>query len=123
MMKTMNEKKVCLSLREIAEIVSAEVIIGEDMLDNMVESGCASDLMSDVLAFSRSGSVLLTGQINAQTVRTANIAEVEAIVFVRGKMPRDETIELAKKFKMPLLATKMFMYEACGRLYASELGV
>lgn len=119
----MNEKKVRLSLLEIAGILSAEVIHGDNMLDIEVESGCASDLMSDVLAFSRSGSVLLTGQTSAQSVRTANIAEVAAIVYVRGKHPRDEAVALAKELQMPLLSTKMFMYEACGRLFGKKLGV
>lgn len=110
-----------LTLQEIAEIVECEVILGEDQLDQSVEHGCAADLMSDVLAFSKPESLLITGLANAQAVRTADIAEVKAIVFVRGKRPNQEAIELARRRQIPLLCTKLFMYEAAGRLYMNKL--
>ena len=113
---------VGLRLREIVEILECDVLCSSDKLDLTVEVGCASDLMSDVLAFSSPGSVLLTGIVNTQAVRTADIAEVRAIVFVRGKKPDPEAVELAKRLGIPLLCTKLFMYEACGRLYVKNLG-
>ncbi len=110
-----------LRLEEVKEILECEVVVGEDQLDLSVDLGCAADLMSDVLAFSQSGSLLLTGLANEQAVRTADIAEVKAIVFVRGKKPNSEAIKLAERRRIPLLCTKFYMYEAAGRLYASNL--
>ncbi|HUX06103.1 MAG TPA: DRTGG domain-containing protein [Acidobacteriota bacterium] len=113
---------MALTLREVAEILECEVVTGEELIDKIsVEQGCAADLMSDVLAFSSPGSLLITGLVNAQAVRTALIAEVEAIVFARGKRPQQEAVELAKENGIPLLCTKLFMYDACGRLYSGKL--
>lgn len=110
-----------MQLREVQKILQCDVLTGEDSLDSEVEVGCAADLMSDVLAFSRSGSLLLTGLTNEQAVRTADIAEVAAIVFVRGKRPKNEVVELAKERGLPLMCTKLFMYDACGVLYQYNL--
>lgn len=110
-----------LRLRDVVEALECDIIIGEDALDLVVERGCAADLMSDVLAFSKPGSVLFTGLTNAQAVRTADIAEVRAIVFVRGKKPGQDAIDLAKERGIPLFCTKLFMYDACGRLFAKNL--
>ncbi len=82
---------------------------------------CGSDLLSDVLAFTKSDSLLLTGLTNPQVVRTAEIAEVRAICFVRGKIPMAETIELAMEKDLPLMSTALLMHESCGRLYSRGL--
>jgi hypothetical protein len=74
-----------------------------------------------VLAFTKSESLLLTGLTHPQVIRTAEIAEIKAICFVRGKRPPDETVDLAKKRGLPLLCTSLLMYESCGRLYNREL--
>lgn len=110
-----------MSLLEISDLLLCEVFTGEEKLDVRIEYGCASDLMSDVLAFSRSGAVLLTGLMNIQTVQTAFIAEIQAVVFVRGKKPTPDVIALSKQKKIPLLGTAFSMYEACGILYKSGL--
>ena len=110
-----------MSLPEISDLLLCEVFTGEDELGVRIEFGCASDLMSDVLAFSRSGAVLLTGLVNIQTVHTAFIAEIQAIIFVRGKKPDQDVIALAKQKKIPLLGTAFSMYEACGILYRAGL--
>jgi hypothetical protein len=81
----------------------------------------ASDLMSDVLNSPGSGSLLLTGLTNSQTIRTVNVADLSAVVFVRGKIPSEETIKLAMSHHIPLMTTKLTMYEACGKLFASGL--
>jgi predicted transcriptional regulator len=95
---------------------------GEDIRGIPIQFGCASDLMSDVLAFSRSGAVLLTGLVNEQTKHTAFIAEISAIVFVRGKHPAASVIALANEKRIPVLGTPYSMYEACGKLYGKGLG-
>lgn len=104
-------------LSDLQGLLMCEVFTGEEHLDRPVIYGCASDLMSDVLAFSRAGALLLTGLVNVQTVQTAFIAELAAIVVVRGKKP-DKTVQaLALEKGIPLLGTPYSMYEACGILY------
>ena len=73
--------------------------------------------MSDVLAFCTPGSLLLTGLTNVQIVRTAQMLDIPAIVFVRGKVPLEETVQLAKDNGIPILLTRYSMFEACGVLY------
>jgi len=110
-----------MTLAEIIKLLDGEVIFGNGQLDTEVNSGAAADLMSDVLYHAQPGAILLTGLINPQVVRTAEMAEIKAICFVRGKKPDAETIRLAKEKHIPLLATGLPMYEACGRLYEQGL--
>lgn len=109
--------KICT----IKDLLDAEVICGEELLDNEVYSACGSDMMSDVLAYVKDQAVLLTGLVNTQVVRTAEMMDMVCIVFVRSKSPTQEMIDLAKENGMVLLRTKKRMYEACGKLYASGL--
>jgi hypothetical protein len=103
------------------EIVSQQTV-GRRPLDlRQVVAGGAADLMSDVLAYAPPDAVLLTGLLNPQVVRTAEMAGIRAIVFVRGKHPPAETVSLAQEIDMPLFSTRYTMYEACGRLYAAGL--
>jgi len=81
----------------------------------------ASDLMSDVLRSARPGALLLTGQTNNQTIRTAKIAGIRAIVFVRDKIPTASTLELAQQYEIPILSTELSMFDACGILYAGGI--
>ena len=106
-----------MNLEGVKDILEAEVLFGDDFLSNEVEVISASDLLSDVLAFTKPGSMLLTGLINPQVIRTAEMVEISAICFVRGKIPAKATIELAKENGVPLLCTKLPMYETCGKLY------
>ena len=110
-----------MQIRMIKEALDALVIEGEDMLGTSVEHIYASDLMSDVLAFIKSDSLLLTGLTNPQAVRTAEMVDVKAICFVRGKRPGQDTISLAESKGLPLLMTELPMFEACGRLYRAGL--
>ena len=110
-----------ITLRKIKELLKADVITGEDNLDVEIMSVGGSDLMSDVLAFGKPGILLLTGLSNAQSVRTANIIDAKAIIYVRGKKPDKEGIELAREKGIPLFSTKLMMYTACGILYKHGL--
>ncbi len=107
-----------MTLKEIKELLQAEVIVGEDKLDIEITFAGGSDLMSDVLAFGKPGILLLTGLSNSQSVRTANIIDAKAIVYVRGKKPDAEGIELAQEKGIPLLSTKLMMYTTCGLLFS-----
>ncbi len=110
-----------MTLEEVKEILEAEVITGSNNLQTEVKMGCGCDLMSDVLAFTKSDSLLLTGLTNTQVIRTAEMADIKAICFVRGKKPDEETIRLAESKGLPLLATQLPMFESCGQLYKKGL--
>ena len=110
-----------MKLSEVKKILNADVIVGEEHLDLEVKTAFGADLMSDVLAFAKAGSLLLTGLTNSQVIRTANILDIAAIILVRGKKPSNETINLAKELKIPLLTTKYILFETAGRLYAKGI--
>lgn len=110
-----------MTLSEAKKILNCIVIVGDEDLDMEVEMACGADLMSDVLAFTKSGALLLTGLTNAQSVRAAEVADIKAVIYVRGKMPDKEAINLAKESKIPLLSTKLYMFESCGKLYKHGL--
>ncbi len=110
-----------MKLSEVQNILEAEVVAGSRWEDVDVVMGCGADLMSDVLAFAERGALLLTGLTNTQVVRTSMMAEIAAVCFVRGKRPPKETIDLAAESDLPLLCTRLPMFEACGRLYAEGL--
>ena len=110
-----------MKLSEVKKILNANVLTGEEMLENEVNSACGSDLMSDVLAFVKDRALLLTGLINPQVVRTAEMMDISAIVFVRGKQPEENVIELAKSKDMVVFSTDYPLYVACGKLYSNGL--
>ncbi len=110
-----------MRLKQVSEILEAEVLVGEENPNLEIKMVCGADLLSDVLAFTKSESLLLTGLTHPQVIRTAEIAEIKAVCFIRGKRPSDETIELAKKSNIPLLCTSLLMYESCGRLYSHDI--
>lgn len=108
-------------IRQIAQLLSAQVLCGEDKLDGVVNSACGCDMMSDVLAFVKDQAVLLTGLCNPQVVRTAIMMDMRCIVFVRGKMPPADVLALAEDSGIVVLATNERMYVACGKLYQNGL--
>ena len=110
-----------MKISVVKEILNADVVCGEDLLDEEVFSACGCDLMSDVLAFVKNQGLLLTGLNNPQVVRTAFMMDMKAIVFVRGKTPDEEVIQLAKTKDIILLKTDERLYAACGKLYSAGL--
>ncbi len=110
-----------LTLGEVLAAIDGKVISKNADLGMVLDKGCGADLMSDVLAFTHTGTLLMTGLTNPQVVRTAEIAGIKAIVFVRGKYPPPETIALAEEKGIPLLVSRYTMYETCGRLYSKGL--
>lgn len=110
-----------MKISTIKELLDAEVICNEEMLSHDVYSACGSDMMSDVLAYVKNQAVLLTGLVNSQVIRTAEMMDMVCIVFVRSKRPTQEMIELAQESGIVIMATKKRMYEACGKLYANGL--
>ena len=110
-----------ITLRQVQEILKADYLTPTLSLDGVVETVCASDFMSDVLAFARPRCLLLTGLVAPQTVRTAEVADMQAICFVFGKEPTDETIKMAEESGIPIFRTPFSLYTASGKLY--EMGL
>ncbi|VBB06320.1 drtgg [Lucifera butyrica] len=110
-----------MKLSEVKRFLSADVICGDEWLEQEAACACGADLMSDVLAFTKERTVLLTGLTNIQVIRTAEVSDLVGIVFVRGKRPGQELIQLAQTKGIPLFVTEYPMYEACGRLYKNGL--
>lgn len=109
-----------MKLRKVAEILDAKALWDVN-LEQEVLTACASDMMSDALAFVKEQGMLLTGLVNAQSVRTAEMLDMHCICFVRGKVPEDHVVELAKEKGIALLSSKLRMFTACGRLYEAGL--
>ncbi len=105
-----------LTLAGVRDLLGAEVLNGAD-LSIRVQAVGAADLLSDVLATSKAGTLLLTGLISTQVIRTAVVADLCGVVFVRGKKPGEEIVSLARELKVPVLSTPLKMFEAAGRLY------
>ncbi|MBO5928885.1 MAG: hypothetical protein J6Q42_02580 [Clostridia bacterium] len=110
-----------MTIADIKRILNAEVLCGEQHLEKEVHNACGSDMMSDVLAFVKDQSVLLTGLVNLQVVRTAEMMDMLCIVFVRGKKPTAEIIALAEEFGIVLLQSPLRLFSACGLLYQNGL--
>ena len=110
-----------MKLSEIKEILNAEILAAETEELN-INTACGCDLMSDVLAFVKDQSLLLTGLINSQVIRTAEMMDIVAVCFVRGKRPPEDVIELAKESGIAVLTTDYPLYSACGKLYEKGLG-
>jgi predicted transcriptional regulator len=110
-----------MKLEKIVQIISGTVLNPEVSIQHEVKGGCGADLMSDVLASIQPDAILLTGLCNPQVVRTANMADVRAIVLVRGKTPPPETLALASEEGIPLITSPFGMFELCGRLHKAGL--
>lgn len=110
-----------MTIREIKTLLNARVLCGEDKLDRVVLNACGADLMSDVLMYVKNDCVLLTGLCNTQVIRTAEMLDVTAIVFVRNKQPDQTVLDMAIEQDMVLLGTEETLYSSCGKLYATGL--
>ena len=110
-----------MTVLQLKEILSAELLCGGDHLDREVQTACGSDMMSDVLAFVKEQAVLLTGLVNPQVVRTAEMMDMKVIVFVRGKVPGDAILDLARELDIVVLKTELEMFTSCGKLYQAGL--
>ena len=110
-----------MKIKEVQKILHAELAGDYDYKSREIKSCFAGDLISDFLTFTGENPLLLTGLTNVQVMRSADILDFVAICFVRGKIPQPETVALAKEKGIPLLVTRLLMYEACGKLYKAGL--
>ena len=111
-----------MTVRDVRDILGARVLAGEDHLDEKVLSACGSDMMSDVLAFSKDHSVLLTGLCNPQVIRTAEMLDIVCVIFVRRKHPDETILAMAKERELIVMETGHRMFSTCGMLYKAGLG-
>jgi hypothetical protein len=110
-----------MRLYDVRDILDAAVLWGEEYLDQEIESACGSDFMSDVLAYVKNQALLLTGLVNPQVVRTAEMMDIKCIVFVRGKVPDESIVALARERGIVVMTCRKRMYSACGLLYTNGL--
>jgi predicted transcriptional regulator len=110
-----------MTVRDIVSTLEGVLLTGEELLDTDIKAACGADLMSDVMAFVKEGVVLLTGLLNPQAIRTADMMDIKVIVFVRGKKPPKDMVQEANANGIALIATKYSMFLACGRLYEAGL--
>ena len=110
-----------MKISKMQELLNAKVLCCEENLGKHVYSAFGCDLMSDVLAYVTDQSVLLTGLVNPQVIRTAMMLDMVCIIFVRSKVPSDEMIQLAKENGIVMMSTEKTLYNTCGLLYANGL--
>jgi len=110
-----------MKIRKIADVLGAQIICGDEFIDKDINCGFASDLMSDVLTLESDQLVLITGLTNMQTVRTAEMADLDCVVFVRGKSVTPEMREVAIDNNMVLMECKYSMFRTIGMLYEAGL--
>ena len=110
-----------MTIAEAVKILDGQFFIGESEANKIVNSACGADLMSDVMAFVKERVLLLTGLVNPQVIRTAELLDIQAIIFVRGKTPGKDMIEMAEEAGIVLAGSKLSMYISCGKLYEAGL--
>ena len=110
-----------MKISEIRDLLNAEILTDESTLTHEVSSACCSDKMSDVLAYVKDQGVLITGLVNPQVIRTANMMDMVCIVFVRSKKPTDDMVALAQEFGIAVMCTDKRAFEASGILYLAGL--
>ena len=110
-----------MKISMIRDLLEADVLCCEEGLDSDVYSACGSDMMSDVLAYVKDQAVLLTGLVNPQVIRTAEMMDMKCIVFVRSKKPSEPMVSMAEDHGIVMMATDKRMYDACGTLYTNGL--
>ncbi|MDR0497452.1 MAG: hypothetical protein LBH42_07555 [Treponema sp.] len=110
-----------MTVAEAVKLLEGQFFWGENKADREIASACGADLMSDVMAFVKDRVLLFTGLVNPQVIRTAELLDIQCVIFVRGKVPNREMIEMAEQADIILGGTKLSMYISCGKLYEAGL--
>ncbi len=106
-----------MRIEEITGLLEAEILTVNHDKDMDIRSACGADLMSDVMAFSKENAMMITGLVNPQVIRTAEMMDIRVVVFVRGKKPQPTMIDMAEERGIAVLSTELPMFAACGKLY------
>ena len=112
---------LAMTVEDVRAVLGARVLVGKEHLDREGRTACGSDMMSDVLAFSKDHGVLLTGLVNPQVVRTAEMLDIVCIIFIRGKKADEKLLDMARERDLVVLETGHRMFTACGLLYEAGL--
>jgi len=110
-----------MTVAEAVSLLDGQFYCGEDKAGIEISSACGADLMSDVMAFVKDRVLLLTGLVNPQVIRTAALLDIHAVIFVRGKAPSRDMIDMAEESDIILAGTKLTMFISCGKLYEAGL--
>ena len=110
-----------MTIQEVAEILDARVLCCEEGLNQEVKTACGSDLMSDVLAFVKDKTVLITGLTNIHVMRTAEMLDIHCIVFARNKVPGEDILREARELGIVVMTTRHTTYTTCGILYQAGI--
>jgi hypothetical protein len=110
-----------MTVTEAVTLLDGQFFTGEEKASLEIASACGADLMSDVMAFVKDKVLLLTGLVNAQVIRTAELLDIHAVIFVRGKAPGRDMLEMAEESDIILAGTKLPMFLSCGKLYEAGL--
>lgn len=110
-----------MDLREIKELLNCQVLVNDDKLDTKIDCICASELMSNVLTCTGNHKLLVTGLNNLQVIRTAEMSDIPAVIFVQNRRPGWEIIELAKEKEIVVMLTEYSLFTVCGILFNSGL--
>ena len=110
-----------MMMNELITLLEARLLCGSPTNPHDFSSAFAGDMMSDVLAYGQGQSLLLTGLLNQQVIRTAEMLDMHCIVFVRGKVPSPEVLALAEEKDIAVLSTEYGLFAACGLLYRAGL--
>jgi hypothetical protein len=112
---------VDMTAADVIKVLDGQFFSGADKSSLEIASACGADLMSDVMAFVKDRVLLLTGLVNPQVIRTAELLDIHCIVFVRGKSPSRDMIDMAEESGIILGGTKLPMFLSCGKLYEAGL--
>jgi hypothetical protein len=110
-----------MTVADAVTLLEGQFFCGEEQADLEIASACGADLMSDVIAFVKDRVVLMTGLVNPQVIRTATLLDIHAVIFVRGKVPTRDMIEMANEADIILGGTKLPLFLSCGKLYEAGL--
>jgi hypothetical protein len=114
-------EKSGMKISTVQRLTDAIVVCGENKTEFEVDQGFSSDLMSDVLTLDTENLLLITGLSNIQTIRTAEMADIHYILFVRNKKTSDEMLKLASENNMVIMETPYSLFKTSGILFSGGL--
>lgn len=106
-----------MKVSEIVKLLDGNILCGEDRSEYTIEVAFASDLMSDVLTLKNDHVLLITGLNNMQTIRTAEMSDINCIILARNKRASEDMIALARENEMILIECRYSVFKTCGLLF------
>lgn len=106
-----------MRIPELIQLLEAKVLTECDLPESDIQYAFASDMMSDVLAYADRHMLLITSLTNPQTIRTAEMLDLDCVLYVRGKIPSAAALAMAEDRNITVLTTKCTMFNTCGILY------